>query len=125
MATSNSECIDTPCFTQAVFQVSPDITYYNREVYGLLDFLIEVGGLGFALKIIAKVFIYLMTGDSMTRYLTGKLFKKQMFVKGNSQEMDPTSNAKKTIGNRANIKSEACAKSSNRAIYKKGQQRLE
>ena len=63
-----------------VFYYSLDFAEHQRQIYGPLDFLGDVGGLADALIAIGAIFvsiIQLITGNPMARYLIENIFKKE------------------------------------------------
>ena len=61
------------------------MTTHSRAIYGILDFLGDVGGLFDALKLIAAGIISLFTSGSLPNYLVSKLF----FFKPKSDTYEP------------------------------------
>ena len=63
-----------------VFYYSLDFTEHQRQIYGPLDFLGDVGGLTDALIAIGAIFVsilQLITGNPLTKYLIETIFEKE------------------------------------------------
>ena len=59
-----------------------DLILHSRQIYGPLDFLGDIGGLGDALTAIGRIIMLLttlVTGNPLERYLIKRLFKKDNY----------------------------------------------
>ena len=68
-----------PLALQFEFKHSRNIIEHKREIYGILDFLGDVGGLSDALFPVGSILIsllHLFTGNQFTSYLLANIFEQ-------------------------------------------------
>ena len=105
------------------YQIGLDIRKHTRAIYGVWDFLGDVGGLFDMLKLLAEPIIALSTalfGNGLSRFLTSSLFKIEKRHKANQSVFS-------YIKHRKHIKTKICnwlCDRQNQKLHKQAENRI-